>query len=363
MYILEQWSSRWLLKFNPNKTKAVFFTTKSSYELPEIFFQHCKLEYISTHKHLGLHLASDLKWSEHINIIVNKALKKLGLLKKLKFSLGKNSLSKMYITFVRPILEYASVVWDGCSQHDIDKLEKVQLYAARIVTGLPIIASKTSLYFETGWETLSARRMTSKLTTMYKIHNKCVPEYLSQIIPNTRSNDSAYRTRNIENYSLPRCRTELFKKSFIPDTIQLWNTLSIGVRNETSIQRFKNSLYKTKNIAKAPSFFTHGKRKLNIIHTKLRHHCILNYDLHRINIIESGNCRCGSPEDAYHFFFKCKNYTIARNNFFLNLLQLDHFRIINTHLLLWGDESLSLEINKQLFSLVQLYINETGRFV
>lgn len=148
------------------------------------------------------------------------------------------------------------------------------------------------MYFETGWETLSARRMTSKLTTMYKIHNKCVPEYLSQIIPNTRSNDSAYRTRNIENYSLPRCRTELFKKSFIPDTIQLWNTLSIGVRNETSIQKFKNSLYKPKNIAKAPSFFTHGKRKLNIIHTKLRHHCILNYDLHRINIIESGNCRC-----------------------------------------------------------------------
>lgn len=116
----------------------------------------------------------------------------------------------MYNTFVRPILEYASVVWDDCSQYDIDKLEKVQLYAARIVTGLPIIASKTSLYFETGWETLSARRMASKLTTMYKVHNKCVPEYLSQIIPNTRSKDSAYRTRNIENYSLPRCRTELF---------------------------------------------------------------------------------------------------------------------------------------------------------
>ena len=74
----------------------------------------------------------------------------------------------------------------------------------------------------------------------------------------------------------------------------MWNTLSIGVRNETSIQRFMNSLYKSKNIAKAPSFFTHGKRKLNIIHTKLRHNCILNYDLHKINIIESGNCRCGS---------------------------------------------------------------------
>lgn len=84
----------------------------------------------------------------------------------------------MYITFVRPILEYASVVWDGCSQYDIDKLEKVQLYAARIITGLPNIASKTSLYFETGLESLSAlRRRTFKHTAscMYKIYNNCVP--------------------------------------------------------------------------------------------------------------------------------------------------------------------------------------------
>ena len=92
LLVLEQWSSKWLLKFNPSKTKALFFTLKSSYELPEIFFQHCHLEYIPTHKHLGLHLASDLKWANHITFIVNKAYKILGLLKNLKFSLGKNTL-------------------------------------------------------------------------------------------------------------------------------------------------------------------------------------------------------------------------------------------------------------------------------
>ena len=56
----------------------------------------------------------------------------------------------MYVTFVRPILEYASVVWDGCLISDTDKFEKVHLYAARIVTVLPILASRESLYFETG---------------------------------------------------------------------------------------------------------------------------------------------------------------------------------------------------------------------
>jgi hypothetical protein len=51
-------------------------------------------------------------------------------------------------------------VWDGCYERDIEKLEKIQLEAARIVTGLTKYASKDSLYFETGWETLANRRET-----------------------------------------------------------------------------------------------------------------------------------------------------------------------------------------------------------
>ena len=45
----------------------------------------------------------------------------------------------MYKTFVKPLLEYASVVWVECINSDLDKLEKVQLYAARIVTDFSII--------------------------------------------------------------------------------------------------------------------------------------------------------------------------------------------------------------------------------
>lgn len=48
------------------------------------------------------------------------------------------------------------------------------LFTALIVTSLPNIASKTSLYLETDWDTLFDRKKIYKLTTMYKIHNNCV---------------------------------------------------------------------------------------------------------------------------------------------------------------------------------------------
>ena len=60
----------------------------------------------------------------------------MGLLKKLKFSLGKNTISKMYTVLIRPRLDYAPVVWDGCSQNEVEELEIIQECAARIVTGI-----------------------------------------------------------------------------------------------------------------------------------------------------------------------------------------------------------------------------------
>ena len=43
------------------------------------------------------------------------------------------------------MLEYACELWDGCSQQDSDNLEKLQIEAGRIVTGLPLFASRQSI--------------------------------------------------------------------------------------------------------------------------------------------------------------------------------------------------------------------------
>jgi hypothetical protein len=42
------------------------------------------------------------------------------------------------------MLEYACELWDGCSQQDSDNLEKLQIEAGRIVTGLPVNITRIS---------------------------------------------------------------------------------------------------------------------------------------------------------------------------------------------------------------------------
>ena len=104
-------------------------------------------------------------------------------------------------------------------------LEKVQLSAARVVLGLHIVTSRETLYTETGWQTLQNRRYAAKKVTMFIIHNGGAPSNLNDIIPDKYKNVSSCNTRNKQNYFIPRCRLKSFKKSFVPDSIRLWNLL------------------------------------------------------------------------------------------------------------------------------------------
>ena len=54
---------------------------------------------------------------------------------RLKYELDRKSLEIIYTTFIRPILEYANVIWDNCSDYQKQELEKIQIKAARIASG------------------------------------------------------------------------------------------------------------------------------------------------------------------------------------------------------------------------------------
>ena len=73
-------------------------------------------------------------------------------MRKLKFTLNRIALNQIYKSYVLPILEYSSIVWDGCTAQDSNALEKLQNEAARIVTGLTRSVSLENLYRECGWK-------------------------------------------------------------------------------------------------------------------------------------------------------------------------------------------------------------------
>jgi hypothetical protein len=102
------------------------------------------------HKHLGVIFSSDCKWTKHIDVLIERTSKQLNIFRKLEYRLKRDYLENNYLVFIRPILEYASEVWDNCRQTNCNRLEKIQIEAAGIVTGLSIYGSLDSIYKETG---------------------------------------------------------------------------------------------------------------------------------------------------------------------------------------------------------------------
>ena len=89
---------------------------------------------------------------KHIDMITEKAYKRINILRKFKFILDRKTLEKIYFTFVRTLLENADVIWGNMSMSLNKQIENVQLEASRIVTGNTRLVSLNNLYMETGWE-------------------------------------------------------------------------------------------------------------------------------------------------------------------------------------------------------------------
>ena len=123
---LSAWAKRWLIKFNAQKTEIMLISNTYNDHNIELIMDNTVLQIVNSHKHLGVVLSSNNKWTNHIDTIIQSDSKQISFLRKLKYKFSKNSLNKIYCTYIRPLLEYANELWDGCNQTDADRLEKIQ---------------------------------------------------------------------------------------------------------------------------------------------------------------------------------------------------------------------------------------------
>ena len=164
---IEKWSKYWLVNFSAPKTVSMIIGQKNRQEHPPLYLHNLQIVNVQQHKHVGLWLQSNLWWQYHINEICTKASKKLNIVKFYKYKLSRQTLEKMYFTFVRPLLEYASVVWAGAHCSDLVKIDRIQVEAMRIVTGCTGRSNIANLYKDCGWESLDKRRENHILKMIY----------------------------------------------------------------------------------------------------------------------------------------------------------------------------------------------------
>jgi len=163
--------TKWLLKLNVGKCKVVSY----GHHIDSIndYYLHSEgsvsvLEHLNYIKDLRVTFDSELKCNLHIEEKVNKAYSVLGLIYRNFKYLSKNTLVMLYKTLVRLYLEYANCAWSPFRQMDIEKVERVQMRATRMVKQLKNRSYEDRLKL-LNLPTLKYRRLRRDMIQVYNI--------------------------------------------------------------------------------------------------------------------------------------------------------------------------------------------------
>ena len=150
----------------------------------------------------------------------------------------------VYNSVILPYFDYCSMVWENCGNCALQRLQKMQNRAARVITEKSYEVRSSEILRELDWQTLEKRRKCNKAIFMYKIkHTNEPPQCMANLFNvknNTRYN---LRSNNID-FSLEMPRTNMMKRGISYSAASLWNQLpGFAKLSNVPLHRFKAILW------------------------------------------------------------------------------------------------------------------------
>ena len=239
---IAKWAETWQLPINCEKSKWLLISNKKRPEVDDPKnrpFELAGIELPVTNEvlDLGVNFNSKLNFSDHISTIIAKAKQRLFLLKKIFISRNPRILILAYKTYVIPLLEYCSQVWNPQNQNDIRRLESVQRLFTKRLPGYQGLNYAARLD-KAGLSTLELRRLRADLYFCYKILHGLIDTPINNFFTLDRPGDRPTRGHSWKIKPItPRLDTRLHFFSF--RIVNAWNSLSPSTVEANSFIAFR----------------------------------------------------------------------------------------------------------------------------
>jgi ribonuclease P/MRP protein subunit RPP40 len=202
---LQLWCTNWQLTINTQKCFVLHLGKTNSKTVYTLY--GCRINVAQNVADLGVDINCKLKYDTHINNIIGKAYSRVGILFKGFASRSLHILRQAFITYVRPVLEYASSVWSPYLLKHINAIEQVQKRFTRRIDSLSHL-SYPERFAAINLEPLELRRLKSDLIMYFKCLNNLAAllsdEYFCQQI-------NVSQTRSgVNRLIIPLCSTNYF---------------------------------------------------------------------------------------------------------------------------------------------------------
>ena len=203
-----------------------------------------KLENTTMEKDLGVIMDGELKFHNHVAQAAKKASGVLAQIRRTMACHNETTITLLYKGIVRPLLEYANVIWHPRYKMDMEAIETVQRRATKLVPELRNVDYSQRLKI-LKLPSMQYRLRRGDMIQVYKIVKGLDRVPSEMFFKFCDASDDMRQTRG-HNWKIfkPQHTLDVRKHTFSVRIINDWNSLSAEVVNAESLNIFKNKLDK-----------------------------------------------------------------------------------------------------------------------
>ena len=243
---LTEWARDWGMTFNVKKCKVMHLGRGN--ERQQYKMEDTVLESTEEERDVGVAISSSLKPSAQCSKAAKTASLVLGQLSRAFHFRDRHIFVRLYKQYVLPHLEFAAAAWSPWTEADRETLEKVQMKAIKMVSGLNGRTYEERLA-ELGMVSLTERRHQTDISQVYRIihgQDKVEPDQWFKFVNNVGA--VTRRTADPLNLVQSRSRLELRRNFFSQRVVESWNMLPPELKRARNVQTFKRDLKRLRKV-------------------------------------------------------------------------------------------------------------------
>ncbi len=236
------WMTENKLKLNEEKTEAMLVgPAKKCSNLPwkSLTLGDAIIPFSSQAKNLGVILQPDLSMEKNVLDVCRKCYFHLRNISSSRHLLTQDATATLVRTLIFSRLDYCNSLFDNITQENIDKLQRIQNSAARLVFKLPRRSPITPSLMALHWLPIQARIEYKICTLAYQCVHGTAPAYLCELLQ-AYTPSRSLRSSGQVLLTVPKYNTKTFgQRSFTVSAANKWNDLPLKLRTATSLLSFK----------------------------------------------------------------------------------------------------------------------------